>query len=242
MMDRRVRKQNEFIERARAIHGDKYDYSQVVYRTCKDKVRIVCPIHGVFEQTPEHHAYCGHGCLKCRPAKVKETVRSRYGVDYVSQSAGFQAKVEETNLRKYGVRRPMQSEDIRCKSVATSRRNWGTDYPMQNAEIAELYKRRFVEKYGVTGPLACDEIARRVRSTVLSRYGVENPMQDPTVIAKQFSTRTRTGTACTSSGEDRMCEMLVDRFGTDDVFFNMFRIHIRFIATHMLNPWTCISN
>lgn len=92
MMDRRVRKQNEFIERARAIHGDKYDYSQVVYRTCKDKVRIVCPIHGVFEQTPEHHAYCGHGCLKCRPAKVKETVRSRYGVDYVSQSAGFRQR------------------------------------------------------------------------------------------------------------------------------------------------------
>ena len=43
----------EFIERAKAIHGDKYDYSLVEYKTNLDKVKIICKNCGkVFEQTP----------------------------------------------------------------------------------------------------------------------------------------------------------------------------------------------
>jgi len=45
-------------------HQGKYDYSLVVYKSNKDKVKIVCPIHGQFEQTPEHHMK-GFGCWKC---------------------------------------------------------------------------------------------------------------------------------------------------------------------------------
>ena len=33
----------EFIEKARAIHGDKYDYSKVEYVNAKTKVCIICP-------------------------------------------------------------------------------------------------------------------------------------------------------------------------------------------------------
>lgn len=32
----------EFIERAKDIHGDKYDYSLVEYKTNRDKVKIIC--------------------------------------------------------------------------------------------------------------------------------------------------------------------------------------------------------
>ena len=39
----------EFIEAARKVHGDKYDYSQVEYVNNKTKVKIICPIHGLFE-------------------------------------------------------------------------------------------------------------------------------------------------------------------------------------------------
>lgn len=38
----------EFIERARKIHGNKYDYSKVNYVNAKTKVCIICPIHGEF--------------------------------------------------------------------------------------------------------------------------------------------------------------------------------------------------
>ena len=54
----------EFIEKARAIHGDKYDYSKVVYKTSQEKVIIVCPKHGEFLQRPNCHLN-GAGCPKC---------------------------------------------------------------------------------------------------------------------------------------------------------------------------------
>jgi very-short-patch-repair endonuclease len=54
----------EFIERARRIHGNKYDYSKVVYINARTKVCIICPIHGEFWQTPDLHLQ-GHGCSLC---------------------------------------------------------------------------------------------------------------------------------------------------------------------------------
>ena len=46
----------EFIKKAREIHGDRYDYSKVVYgKTNNDPVTIICPIHGEFQQKPRLH-------------------------------------------------------------------------------------------------------------------------------------------------------------------------------------------
>lgn len=60
-----IRKTTEqFITEAKAIHGDKYDYSLVEYNTAKDKVKIQCSIHGVFEQIPNAHLANG-GCKQC---------------------------------------------------------------------------------------------------------------------------------------------------------------------------------
>ena len=55
----------EFIKRARKLHGDKYDYSKVEYKNANAKVCIICPIHGEFWQTPSKHTNCKHGCPKC---------------------------------------------------------------------------------------------------------------------------------------------------------------------------------
>lgn len=54
-----------FIERAKEIHGDKYDYSKVNYINCKTKVCIICPEHGKFWQTPDHHLR-SIGCPRCK--------------------------------------------------------------------------------------------------------------------------------------------------------------------------------
>ncbi len=54
----------EFIERAKKVHGDKYDYSKVNYVKSSIKVCIICPIHGEFYVTPNHHLR-GVGCPKC---------------------------------------------------------------------------------------------------------------------------------------------------------------------------------
>lgn len=42
----------EFIQRARKVHGNKYDYSKSKYVNSKTKTTIICPIHGEFQQTP----------------------------------------------------------------------------------------------------------------------------------------------------------------------------------------------
>ncbi len=54
----------EFIEECTNIHNGKYDYSLVTYKSKEDKVQIICPIHGVFEQVAKLHLK-GSGCPKC---------------------------------------------------------------------------------------------------------------------------------------------------------------------------------
>lgn len=53
-----------FIEKSLSIHGNKYDYSLVEYINYNKKVKIICPEHGSFEQSPNHHLH-GNGCRKC---------------------------------------------------------------------------------------------------------------------------------------------------------------------------------
>jgi very-short-patch-repair endonuclease len=55
----------EFVENAIKIHGDKYDYSKVNYKTAIEKVIIVCKEHGEFEQTPSDHLNNKYGCPTC---------------------------------------------------------------------------------------------------------------------------------------------------------------------------------
>lgn len=61
-----------FIEEARKIHRDKYDYSQVKYVNSRTKVKIICPKHGIFEQTPHGHL-TGRGCYKCGNKKQQQS-------------------------------------------------------------------------------------------------------------------------------------------------------------------------
>ena len=56
--------QEEYIARAKEVHGDKYDYSLVKYTHNKLKVEIVCKKHGVFPQQARLHLK-GQGCRKC---------------------------------------------------------------------------------------------------------------------------------------------------------------------------------
>ena len=55
---------DDFIDRMKKIHNNKYDYSLVNYINIKTKIKIICPIHGCFEQTPDNHSQ-GKGCSKC---------------------------------------------------------------------------------------------------------------------------------------------------------------------------------
>ena len=55
---------DDFIKKANLKHNNKYNYSLSNYINNKHKIRIICPIHGEFDQTAMHHLK-GSGCKKC---------------------------------------------------------------------------------------------------------------------------------------------------------------------------------
>jgi len=61
-----------FLEKANIIHNNFYDYSMVDYKNSYTKIKIICPIHGVFEQMPSNHI-SGQGCYKCRIHNSKKS-------------------------------------------------------------------------------------------------------------------------------------------------------------------------
>ena len=65
---------SQFIQEAKEIHGDKYNYDQVEYINTKTKVNIICPNHGKFEQNPHDHI-AGHGCDNCSGTYLKTTAQ-----------------------------------------------------------------------------------------------------------------------------------------------------------------------
>lgn len=69
---RKKRTTEDFITESIKIHGNKFDYSRAVFTKLSDKVKIICPVHGEFEQRAGGHLN-GKGCLKC----FHDEVRSR---------------------------------------------------------------------------------------------------------------------------------------------------------------------
>jgi hypothetical protein len=60
----------EFLKNARSVHGEKYDYSQVKWNKVTDKITIICPEHGPFEQAAINHYWAKQGCPKCGLKKL----------------------------------------------------------------------------------------------------------------------------------------------------------------------------
>lgn len=74
---------HDFIESARAVHGDKYDYSLVELRSMNKKVKIICRDHGEFMQRPADHVN-GTGCPECS-LYVRGRYSDRFFVDHPSE-------------------------------------------------------------------------------------------------------------------------------------------------------------
>lgn len=74
----------EFIAKAKAVHGDRYDYSKVEYVDYRSKVCIICPKHGEFWQRPDIHLQ-GKGCLKCGRERI--AISSRKSLEQFLQDA-----------------------------------------------------------------------------------------------------------------------------------------------------------
>lgn len=231
----------DFVGRARAVHGDRYDYSLVEYRGNGVKVRIVCPVHGEFSQTPAKHVI-GHGCphVECVNARRAATTRAHFGVDNPARAPAVRAAMAATCLERYGVENPMSSPEIRARLRASVREKYGVDCSFQAPSVMEKRERTLVARYGGNSPM-CDPAVRarkadtmrrvygvehalqspglraRAAATSLSHYGAANPMRDESVRARVVATKRARGTFCSSSPEETLFGMLCEIFGRDDV-------------------------
>src|ERR1035441_1500873 len=67
-------KTTKFVERAKEIHGNKYNYKHCLYSLSHSKVIITCKIHGDFFQTPHDHLQ-NHGCQVCGKKQASESTK-----------------------------------------------------------------------------------------------------------------------------------------------------------------------
>jgi len=78
---------NEFINEAREIHGNKYDYFYINYENNRTKIKIICPKHNEFYQSPSKHLI-GQGCPFCRESKGEKHINSileKYKIEFNRQ-------------------------------------------------------------------------------------------------------------------------------------------------------------
>ena len=89
-LEKRSDDKNVFIEKARKIHGDKYDYSKVDYINSETKVCIICPEHGEFWIRPGNHINSKIGCPVCSESHLEKEVRT------MLKNAGIELEGQKT--------------------------------------------------------------------------------------------------------------------------------------------------
>ena len=114
------KRKNDFIAKARKVHGDRYDYSEVNYVNNKIKVIIVCEEHGRFEQDPNNHLK-GKGCRSCSNNTLKtndeyvEQAKKVHGEKYDYQCTDYKngkSKVK-INCHKHGIFEKIAGDHLR---------------------------------------------------------------------------------------------------------------------------------
>ncbi len=90
----------EFIKKARKIHGDKYDYSKTEYVNHKTKIIITCKKHGDFKQTPVIHISRKSDCRLCGIEKNTKN-RSLTTEKFISQASKIHKNNYNYKLSEY---------------------------------------------------------------------------------------------------------------------------------------------
>lgn len=129
----------EFIDRAKVVHSDKYGYAFSVYQSAHEKVMIHCPEHGMFEQSPANHLF-GLGCNSCAidsRAKKQRTgfekfisaAKSLHGDTYCYEDVEYKNKDEKVKIKCkiHGIFEQSPSAHLRqkqgCPKCGVSRRS-----------------------------------------------------------------------------------------------------------------------
>lgn len=106
---------DEFIKRAKEVHGNEFDYSESTYSTESTPIKIICKKHGPFFQTPYNHFGNGQGCPICGREKIMLSIDKtrKTTQDFINQAKLIHGDLYDYSLVDYtGNKNPV---NIICK-------------------------------------------------------------------------------------------------------------------------------
>lgn len=195
----RVRTQDDFIKKAIDVHKNKYDYSKVIYVNTSTKVDIICPIHGMFKQTPHSHL-SGKGCKLCGRESTKigndefiRRARQIHGLKYDYSKVDYHRKDKKVIIicPVHGEFRQTPNGHLylkqgcpKCSSIEGGKKRSGENHPMKKTSVKEKVKNTCIERYGTKtyaeslvgrkklhDIICSDEVQQKSRNTCMMRYG-----------------------------------------------------------------------
>lgn len=137
----------KFIEKAKRVHGNKYDYSKVEYLASKINVKIICPIHGEFEQKPNDHL-SGKGCPICNESHLERGVKkflNGKGIEYI-----YQYRIDWLGRQSLDFYIPSLNMGIECQGKQHfGKGGWSDDYDFNKVYELDSRKRKLCNEKDV---------------------------------------------------------------------------------------------
>lgn len=240
--------QEDFIAKAEKKHGNKYLYDKLVFKNTASKVIIGCRIHGYFEQEANSHLR-GSGCPACgsivsglsrsisisKAEKIRMTCIRKYGVSNVMQVKVIREKNHKSLFVNKGVTNPrfVLDYDTKYKKAMIDKYD-GAEHYSKTQDFKDKYKDAMQKHYGVSNYAKSDEFQNRLESTLsksrktqIDRYGADHyaksnayRLKKDEYVRKNNEAKRKNGTFNTSNTENKLYDMLVERFGGNDVIRN----------------------
>ena len=220
----------EFIERAKAVHGDKYDYSLVEYKANHDKVKIICKNCGkVFEQTPSKHIR-GQGCpnrcyidyKKLNFIQFVNKMNKIHNYKYTYDENSFDERLNNNYKIKIHCKNCNKDfyQDLghhssgegcpycmHTRSKITRKKIYGDENYNNRPKMLNTCLKRYGKYYVQT-----EEFKEKYKQTCLEKYKKEFVTQTKNHKEKVFNSRKKHGTINTSKYEKEIKVFLLKKF------------------------------
>lgn len=163
---------DDFIRKAKEVHGDKYDYSQTVYYSRSQNrgmIKIICPTHGEFLQSAGNHLR-GSGCNKCAGRFLQDKnefinkSKEIFGDGYDYSQVDYKGAVTKVGLicKKHGLFTVTPTNHISkqsgCPICKESKGERFISQILDNLKIEYIRQKTFDDCRGVTGTKFCRKL------------------------------------------------------------------------------------
>jgi len=142
---------DEFIEKSKKIHGNKYDYSKVKYIDSRLKIIIICKKHGEFEQNTHSHL-SGFGCPTCRESSMEKNISKildKLNVFYERQKKFDNCKYKQKLSFDFYLPNNNICIEYNGEQHYKSIKYWGGDVRYENQKIRDRIKKSYCKKNNI---------------------------------------------------------------------------------------------